>query len=173
MTQLQTTHWELKRVIPQVVSMLALMAIFNFLLPAENKGSSVYYAVMCYLLYSVISRHLILTFHRKGTKALHREKHEEALALFTKSKQFFERYSWLDKYRYFTMMSPSSFSYKEIAMMNIAFTYSQQEKFDLTKKAYVELLEEYPNNIVATNAMKLIEDAKKNSPGIRGVEIHN
>lgn len=150
-------NWDWKRVVPQIVSIFALMAIFYFFLPDEYKDSYVFFGAGVYLIYSVSSRNIIPRNHRRGVRALSQKNFDEAIELFTKSKEFFERNSWIDEYRYITLMSPSAYSYREMAMLNIAFAYSQKGEGAKAKESYLAVLSDYPNNVVAKNTIRLIE----------------
>ncbi|MDH3639811.1 MAG: hypothetical protein OES09_15310, partial [Gammaproteobacteria bacterium] len=46
--------------------------------------------------------------------------YDTAIDQFQRSYDFFSKHYWLDKYRGVTMMSPSIWSYREMALMNIA-----------------------------------------------------
>ncbi len=71
------------------------------------------------------SRKLIPRAHRRGIRLSQTQQFEDAIRAHKESYEFFTRHSWLDRYRSITMMSPSSMSYREMALINIAFAYGQ------------------------------------------------
>lgn len=48
----------------------------------------------------------------------------EAIDKFQRSYGFLEKYPWLDKYRFITMLDSSARSYREMALCNIAYSNS-------------------------------------------------
>ncbi len=152
----KTTYWSWKRTIPQLFAMVFTIGIMYLAIPSSLKQNSVLYGAIVYLGYSIGSRQLIPRHHRKGVSFLNSGKYEKALKSFKKSKQFFETHSWIDRYRPVVLMSPSIFSYHEMAMINIAEAYIQLNDISNAMKAYNEAIAQYPNNIIATTVLKII-----------------
>ena len=81
---------------------------------------------------------------------------EQAIQYFSNSYEFFKKNHWLDKYRYLTLLSSSSMSYKEMALINIAYCYNQLGNRKLSKESYEKTLDEYPSNGMALASLKLL-----------------
>jgi tetratricopeptide (TPR) repeat protein len=116
-----------------------------------------------YLLYSRGSKILLLRHHRNGMQQLVQQQFEEAIKSFQKSADFFTKYGWIDRFRAITFLSPSAISYKEMALINIAFCYSQLGNIDLMKKQYELALAEFPESYMAQSALNFIATIQ-NSP---------
>jgi tetratricopeptide (TPR) repeat protein len=88
-------------------------------------------------------------------------KFEEAIACFEKSYHFFSRNSWIDKYRYVTLFSASKMSYKEMALCNIAFCYSQVNEGLKAIEYYERTLQEFPENGLAKTGLKMLNSVQQ------------
>ncbi|PHS00948.1 MAG: hypothetical protein COA78_23195 [Blastopirellula sp.] len=113
-----------------------------------------------YLIYSLGSRSIIPAAHCRGMRLFQNQKFEEAILAYEESYEFFTRYAWLDKYRSITMMTPGAMCYREMALNNIAFAHGQIGNGDKAKEFYQRTLDEYPNNIMASAALKMIESVE-------------
>ena len=119
------------------------------------------YGTFTYLVISYSSRHFILKDHRQGI-ALNKQEHFlEAIPYFQKSYDFFLKYAWIDQYRYLTLLTPAKFSYKEMALINIAFCYVQVKEDDMAKVYYNRVLAEYPGNEMAKAALDFLNSDEK------------
>ena len=74
------------------------------------------------------------------------------------SKTFFEKYAWIDKYRALILMSPSVYTYHEMAMMNLAYIHLEKEDIFRAAQYYRETINHYPENQIAAKTLKLILD---------------
>jgi tetratricopeptide (TPR) repeat protein len=88
------------------------------------------------------------------------QQYPEAIRDFQSSYSFFSRNSWVDRHRSITIMSPSAISYREMALVNIAFSYSQLSQGTNAKEYYRRALDEFPNSIMARAALRLIESVE-------------
>ncbi|QWX85407.1 hypothetical protein H0I23_07130 [Cellulophaga sp. HaHaR_3_176] len=120
------------------------------------------FGAITYLLLSFSLRNLIPRDHRKGIKNNNFEKFEEAISDFEKSYIFFKKYEWIDKYRFITLLSSSKMSYREMALANIGFCYSQIGKGIKSKEYYERTLKEFPESGLAKSALKMMSAAEKN-----------
>ena len=78
-----------------------------------------------YLVLSFALRRLIPRDHRAGIALLRREMFADALPHFERSYEFFTRHRWLDDWRFITLLSSSRVSYREMALLNVAYCYGQ------------------------------------------------
>jgi hypothetical protein len=107
--------------IPQFAALVTAMLAGMWLWPPGG----IYLGAAAYLLYSIGSRLTIPRTHRAGVRLTRQQRFAEAIPKFEESLAFFERYAWIDRYRSVVLMSPSAISYREMALSNIAFCYSQ------------------------------------------------
>ena len=161
MTQPTLRYWSWSKVVPQFLSMAVLVTLWWLLLPPGNIAEPFMFGAGTYLFYSYGSRLLIPSAHRRGMKAMSRENYEAAISEFEASYKFFSEHAWLDKYRAIMMMSPSIWSYREMALMNIASVYAAQGNYEAAKTACQRVLEEYPDNKIAKSTIEMI---RSNSP---------
>lgn len=157
----RSTNWLLT--IPNFIVLVLCMAICYALFSARIGIFSISLGATVYLIYSFGSRALLTRDHRRGIRLIRQGRYAEAIVAFEKSADFFTRYRWLDRFRALTMLTPTKYSYHEMALNNIAFCHAQLGDVERTKAAYERVLRDYPNNGLARTALNLIEAVEKNS----------
>lgn len=146
--------------IPQIAALVLAVGI-GWLVTGSDSGMIV--GATIYLAYSFGSRQLIPRAHRNGLSLSRNQKFEEAIAAHEESYNFFTRHSWLDRYRSITMMSASAVSFREMALLNIAFAYSQIGSGEKAKEFYQRTLSEFPNSSMANAALRMIDSVERQS----------
>src|SRR6476469_6261024 len=116
---LRQTDWN--SIFPQ----LAVMGLLIFFYYLGDASDPILYGALTYLAISFFMRTFIPKDHRKGMALLKEKRYADAIPFFKKSYGFFTESLWIDKYRYLTLFSSSRISYREMALNNIAFCYSQ------------------------------------------------
>lgn len=144
-------------VIPQFLFMGLLLLVFHQI-SSEN---AVLYGAVTYLSVSYILRSFIPKSHRKGLSLYKENRFLEGIDSFQKSYDFFCQHNYLDKYRYLLLLSSSKMGYKEMALNNIAFGYSQIGDGKKAKEYYERLLLEFPKNGIAKAALKMIDSFER------------
>lgn len=144
--------------IPQFLSLAAAATVGWFV---THSLSGVYWGGAVYLICSLGSRRLIPRDHRRGIRLSQAHQYEDAIRAYKDSYEFFTRHAWIDRYRSLTMMSPSAISYREMALINIAFAYSQIGNGDKAKEYYRRAQEEFPDSGMANAALKMIESVER------------
>lgn len=152
------TNWI--SIVPHLIVMGTIIFIWHLI----NPQNSFLYGAMTYLLISFSLRNLIPKDHRSGIKKNNSEKFEEAISDFEKSYAFFKKYEWIDKYRFITLLSSSKMSYREMALANIGFCYSQIGDGTKSKEYYERTLKEFPESGLAKSALKMMSAMEKNAP---------
>lgn len=157
------TNWSFKTAIPQFIVLSLAISISVVLWPNRSLSESLMFGAFGYLGYSYLSRYTISRHHRAGIRAFQNGDYSEALEHYAKSKEFFERYPAIDRFRSVIMLTPSIWSYREMAMMNSAFAHSQIGDDDRSRQLYEEVLRDYPDNTVAVQALRMLNstDTKK------------
>lgn len=117
---------------------------------------------LLYLLLSRALRTAVPRFHRQGIHLVRQQKFAEAIPLFERSLAFFAKYSWVDRYRFLTLLSSSKLSYREMGLCNIAFCYTQVGEGQVAKQRYEHILKEYPSNVLASLGLTMLNSV--NSP---------
>lgn len=140
-------------IVPQGIVLLLLVGA------AQLLGSSDPFliGVACYVVVHLALRHGVAAHHRKGMRLYKKERFAEAAAQFEKSYEFFSRHAWLDRWRAVTMLSSSRVSYREMALLNIAFCLVQTGKREQAAALYRRVLDEFPGSKVAQTALRMLE----------------
>ena len=142
-------------IIPQMLFMAFLGVVyFTFI---ESKFLAAYLTCLTYLIVSFTLRLSLTHNHRKGMILIRDDKYELAIDEFQKSYSFFSKHAWIDRYRFITMLSSSKISYSEMALVNIAFCYSQIGDGRKTKDYYLKALDQFPNSEIVKTFFKTIE----------------
>jgi tetratricopeptide (TPR) repeat protein len=153
---IKQTNW--LSIIPHLIIMGILIFIWYLMYPKD----AFFFGAITYLFISYLLRNLIPKDHRNGIKNNNSGKFEEAISDFQKSYTFFKKNSWIDKYRFITLLSSSKMSYQEMALVNIAFSYTQIGNGQKSKEYYEQALNEFPESILAKSALKMIVAAEEN-----------
>jgi hypothetical protein len=138
--------------IPQL-TLLSLIIIFFY---SINSSQPFLYGACIYLVVSFLLRNIIARSHRKGISLTKRKEFEKAIPCFQKSYDFFSRHPWLDTYRYILILSSSRISYREMALVNIAFCYSQINRGPEAKLFYERTLKEFLDSEIAKSSLNMI-----------------
>ena len=85
----------------------------------------------------------------------------DAIPFFEKSVDFFDKNSWLDKYRFVVLLSSSNMTYKEMGLCNIAFCYGQTGDGQKAKEYYEQTRKEFPENGLALAGLRMIDAFEK------------
>lgn len=150
-------------VFPQFFVMGVLVA--GFMLFVKPFWLSLYLGVMAYLVIHFTLEGCIPHNHRKGMLLCKQGNYVQAIEEFKKSYHFFCRHTWIDKYRYLTLLSSSKVSYTEMALMNIVFCYAQLNDVKLAKEYCQKTLEYFPDSETAKSTLNMISSLENKSNG--------
>lgn len=117
-----------------------------------------------YSLMALTLRNLIAKDHRKGIRLVKENKFSDAIPCFEKSVAYFSEHTWVDKYRFITLLSASGHTYKEMGLCNIAFAHSQTGNGQKAKEYYEQVLTEFPENGLAISALNMIKSVENKIP---------
>ncbi len=124
-------------------------------------GNPVFPAAVIYLGLSYLLRAVVAKDYQKGMHLVKKQEFAEAIPVFESSYKFFMDNSWVDEYRYIILLSSSRMSYREMALCNIAFCYTQIGEGKKAAEFYREVLKNYPENGLAQAGLKMLESAQK------------
>jgi len=144
--------------LPQIALLLFLILLTSVLFGPSSPAPD--FVILFYLLYPILSRKFIAHNHRRGIKLFKTGAYAPAIQEFEKSYAFFMRHPWIDKYRFLLLLSSSKISYAEMALVNIAFCYSQMGDGDNAKLYYEKTLEQFPKSGMAKAALQMIASAR-------------
>jgi len=114
-----------------------------------------------YLAYSLGIRFFILRAHRAGMALVRRGKFWEAIPHFQGSYEFFTRHSLIDKLRFLSLLSSSRVSYREMALLNLAFCHAQNGNGEKAREYYLQTVREYPGSRIAAAGLRMHEAGER------------
>ncbi|MDH3228882.1 MAG: hypothetical protein OEN55_03715 [Alphaproteobacteria bacterium] len=144
-----------------VVPQLAIGAVLVLAADLLGAGNPLLAAAVAYLALFFPLRWLVASHHRKGIALIKKQDFEPAIDEFQKSYRFFQNHPWVDTYRYVTLLSSSRMSYREMALVNIAFCHSQIGNGRESKEYYEKALAEFPESEIAKSALRMIAAAQE------------
>ena len=131
-----------------------ILALIVFLIGSLGISNSLLIGLIMYVVISVFLKTIIPVAQNRGSKYCRRGQFDLAIKEFRISYDFFQRYQWLDKYRAIFLMSLSTVSYVEAALLNMAYCYGKLGSKQKSKEIYERVLFEYPGSELAMNALK-------------------
>ena len=142
--------------LPQLTFMGLLILGFYLL----KSSDPIIHGTLTYLAISLGLRMFIPKDHLQGMKLVKEQKFAEAISSFERSHQFFSTNPWIDKYRFLTLLSSSRMSYREMALCNIAFCYSQIGDGKTAIEYYARTLQEFPGSGIAQTALRMLHSGR-------------
>jgi len=144
-------------VVPQLALIAILMggAYFAGFEPPIVVGAAAFLAI------SLALRRLIPRDHRAGIALFRREMFADALPHFQRSYEFFTRHRWLDDWRFIALLSSSRISYREMALLNVAYCYGQTGDGKKSRDYYERVVREFPGSQIAEASLRMIEAASE------------
>lgn len=146
--------------IPQIIVAAILAFVAMAWLPYDSVTVALVSSLSVFFIYTHLIRYFVASAHRRGMYALSKNEFDAAILEFEKSFEFFSRHTWLDKYASIIFMSSSVWPYREMALMNIAATYSMKKDTRMYRAANERLLNEYPESQRAKNALEFLDALK-------------
>lgn len=140
---------------------LAVGALLFLAADLLGAGDPFLVAAVAYLALLFSLRWLVAYHHRKGIALVKKAGFEQAIERFLKSLAFFQKHPWVDKYRYVTLLSSTGISYREMALVNIAYCHGQIGNGLKSKKYYETALVEFPESEIAKSALRMIASARE------------
>jgi tetratricopeptide (TPR) repeat protein len=137
----------------QFIFLILLFVLFQL----SSSDEAGLWAAMVYLVLAYGLRYFVPIDHRKGMRELKQGNYKKAIESFDKSLNFFSNHSWVDRYRVFTIFSASKMCYREMALVNKAFSLACIDQKEDAKILYEKCLLEYPKNSIAFYALKMME----------------
>ena len=154
-------------IIPQLIILFIIIMLFVQLKVPNPPivGAIVYWTC------SIALRYFVPKSHREGMKFTKLQAYEKAIVSFKNSYDFFTKYRWVDNNRYLTLLSSSKMCYRETALCNIAFCYSQIGKGTNAIEYYSLVLEEYPENGLAQSGLAILNSLRDQSQNSSDEEL--
>lgn len=139
--------------VPQLTVLLSLITAVT----ALGIGDPVLVGLLCYLVLVVAVRWLIPRHHRRGISLVKRQRFADAIPEFRQSYEFFANAEWVDRWRSITMLSSSRMTYREMALLNVAFCLTQTGERDQALAEYRRVIGEFPGSKMAETSIRMLE----------------
>ena len=120
-------------------------------------------AAVPYFLLSLTLSRVIPTHHRAGMSLFKQERFAEAIPKFQESYAFFAKHQWLDRWRAIILLSAGRITYREMALLNVAFCLGQTGQRAESLSAYKKTLAEFPDSKMAQTAIRMLDDHRPTS----------
>lgn len=141
----------------QLLLLLASVILVYLLIGSVSAAIDI--TMFFYLFASIALRQLVPRAHRRGMGAFRKGQYALAAEEFEKSYTFFTRHPWIDRYRFVTLLSSSRISYREMALVNAAFCYTQIGEGGTAKRYYEKALAQFPGSEMAKAALRMLASA--------------
>jgi len=141
-----------------LVFLEAILIIVIWRIFSKSWATALFYGALTYLLLAWSLRRGLQRHHRRGMKFLRNQKYTEAAAAFQSSLAFYEKYPWVDKYRFITMFSSNAIPFQQMALNNLGICYLYMGNPEKAI-AYFEQLAKLNN--YHPNIMKILADIQK------------
>jgi len=142
-----------------LIPQLLILGIFIVVASLTNTQNPAIMGALAYISASVVLRRTVAQYHRKGMAHFKKEEFAPALDRFQQSYDFFSLNRWVDDWRYVTLMSSSRVSYREMALLNMAYCYGQLGEGDKARGFYERTLLEFPESGMAKAAINMLDSA--------------
>ncbi|MBN2800216.1 MAG: tetratricopeptide repeat protein [Deltaproteobacteria bacterium] len=139
--------------VPQLLLLAAAVLFARWLAPETG----VIWGAGAYLLYSLALRVTVTRRHRAGIALIRRRRFHEAIPHFQASLAFMDRHPWLDRARSILLLSAAAMSFREMALINLGYCYTQLDQGEQAVAAYREALARNPDNGAALAALRFLE----------------
>jgi tetratricopeptide (TPR) repeat protein len=143
--------------IPHLLLMLGLILLLWKVQFPDKFDLALLYGALGYLAYSFGSKAILLRNHHRGINLSNLGLFRDAIPEFQSSYSFLSRFSWLDKFRFLTMLDSSAIPYREMALCNIAYAYIRLDEKAKAQEYYRKALAEFPDSEMAKSGLEYIE----------------
>ena len=142
-----------------LVPQLSFMGLLIWSFYLLHSSRPFLHGTLTYLAISFALRTIIPRDHQQGMKLVKEQKFSEAIPFFEKSYDYFSKNLWIDKYRFLALLSSSRMSYREMALCNVGFCYSQMGEGKTAIEYYSRTLQEFPESEIAQTALRMLHSS--------------
>ncbi|TAM93492.1 MAG: hypothetical protein EPN39_19880 [Chitinophagaceae bacterium] len=154
----QETNWF--ALFPRLLALGILCLCFYPL----DKQSFFFFAIFIYFLLTLLEKWLFFpNVMYEGIKLIREAKFEEAIPVVQQTIDYYLKRPWVDKYRFWLLISSSKRSITESSTCNLAYCYLQIGQVKRSKEIYETVLLQYPENINAKSMLNTINIASKDA----------
>lgn len=141
-------------VVPQLL-ILSLIVLLLSALTHLRLSTVIAMGVALYFLSMSIIRSIVARAHKAGMRNVRKGDFAGAILCFEESYTFFSRHDWVDRLRFLVLGSSSRASYREMALVNIAFCYAQNGEGRMSRIYYERAAKEFPESTLAVAGLNM------------------
>jgi hypothetical protein len=120
-----------------------------------------YIVAIAFVLSMILLPRILFKQCSLGITALNNFDRTKALEHFQKFYDFTIRHSFMDRHRQWIPFLGTVWSYREIAMINLAATHKKMGNVNEAMKIYHDIISEFPENVIARDAIMDYEAIKQ------------
>lgn len=155
-----------------VAFQVAVMLLLAYAFKLNGSTNPLLAAAVVFFVLTMALRTFIASPHRYGMRLARRQNFSQALLAFEKSVAFFEKHSWVDEFRFITLLSSSKMSYLEMDLCNIAFCHSQLGNHLKAKEYYQKAFDRFPQSGLAKAGLAMLSYEKADSNTAKKTAFH-
>ena len=122
-----------------------------------DKRDFLFIALFIFILLTLLARWLFFpNVLYEGIQLIREAKFQEAIPVIQKTIDYYQQKSWIDKYRFWLLISSAKRSITESSICNLGYCYLQIGQVKQAKEIYENVLRQYPENINAKNMLNTI-----------------
>ncbi len=140
-----------------LIPQLLILSIFIVLASSSGTENPAIVGALTYFFALLVLRRTVSIHHFKGIAHLKKAGFAPAVEKFQLSYAFFSRHKWIDNWRHITLLSSSRISYREMALLNVAYCYGQLGEGARSKEFYQKTLLEFPDSAMAKAAINMLD----------------
>ena len=124
-------------------------------------STAILLAALAHLIYGRIMRAWLTRDHRVGIALFKERRFAEAAPRFEASYRAMVDRPWIDRFRWLILGGASEMSYREMALCNAAFCYSQVGGGQKALGLYEQALKEFPGSSLATASLNMLNSVRQ------------
>jgi len=127
-----------------------------------DKQNFFFIAFFIYLLLTLLARWLFFpNVLYEGIKLIREAKFQEAIPVVQQTIDYYSKKPWIDKYRFWLLISSAKRTITESSTCNLAYCYLQIGQVKRAKEIYEDVLRQHPENINAKSMLNTINLVSK------------
>jgi len=127
-----------------------------------DKQNFFFIAFFIYLFLTLLARWLFFpNVLYEGIKLIREAKFQEAIPVVQQTIDYYSKKPWIDKYRFWLLISSAKRTITESSTCNLAYCYLQIGQVKRAKEIYEDVLRQYPENVNAKSMLNTINLVSK------------
>lgn len=138
----------------------AFTLIFRWWFHVREWSTAILLAAVAHIIYGRLMRSWLTRDHRVGIALFRERRFAEAAPRFEASYRAMVDRPWIDRFRWLILGGASELTYREMALCNAAFCYSQIGDGQRALGLYEQALKEFPGSSIATASLNMLNSIR-------------